>query len=197
VLLTISSAVLAVGNQALAQNELTPRDLVLPKAGTPASLPPTIELNTSGDIDLAIAGGSAFLKQYKEPKTRGPRDVAIFRDTSPAVVFVVTPNGFGSGSLIEGDLILTSAHVVGRYRQVNIIYKPIHPYGKPSAQDFTTAEIIKIDPIRDLALLHPFALPSRLVKLIKVAAQDNIEVGADVHAIGHPTARRGHIPPVS
>jgi Trypsin-like peptidase domain len=51
----------------------------------------------------------------------------------------------------------------------------------------TTAEVIKIDTARDLALLRPFALPSTLVKPIKVAPQDNIEVGADVHAIGHPT----------
>jgi Trypsin-like peptidase domain len=41
--------------------------------------------------------------------------------------------------------------------------------------------------VRDLALLQPRALPSRGIKPIKIAAQDTIEVGSDVRAIGHPT----------
>src|SRR5262249_62247933 len=36
-------------------------------------------------------------------------------------------------------------------------------------------------------LLQPRSLPARLIKPIKVAPGDNLEVGADVHAIGHPT----------
>jgi hypothetical protein len=87
--------------------------------------------------------------------------------------------------LIDGGYILTNWHVVSGYRQVNVIYKPVDPFGK--ATEITTADVIKIDSVRDLAMLRPLALPSRFVKPIKVATQDNIEVGADVHAIGHPT----------
>src|SRR5262249_1261133 len=47
--------------------------------------------------------------------------------------------------------------------------------------------VIKTDPVHDLALLRPKALPSRAIKPIIIATQDNIEVGADVRAIGHPT----------
>lgn len=50
----------------------------------------------------------------------------------------------------------------------------------------TTAKVIKIDPVRDLALLEPVRLPSRPIKPIKIAAQDTIKIGDDVHAIGHP-----------
>jgi S1-C subfamily serine protease len=187
VILASSWALLEVTSQAFAQTELSAGDLVLPKSGTPGTLPPSIELNTSGDVGLATAGGSAFLKQYREPKLRAARDVTLYRNISPAVTLVITPSGFGSGSLIDGGRILTNWHVVRGNRQVNIIYKPADPFGKPSTLGMTTAEIIKIDSVRDLALLQPLALPSRLVKPIKVAGQDNIEVGADVHAIGHPT----------
>ena len=38
-----------------------------------------------------------------------------------------------------------------------------------------------------LALLHPKSLPTRSIKPIKVLPNDNLEVGADVQAIGHPT----------
>jgi hypothetical protein len=46
--------------------------------------------------------------------------------------------------------------------------------------------------MHDLAFLRPKAVPSRSINPIKVAPQDNIEVGADVHAIGHPTGGLGH-----
>jgi S1-C subfamily serine protease len=41
--------------------------------------------------------------------------------------------------------------------------------------------------MHDLALLRPKAVASHSINPIKVAPQDNIEVGADVHAISHPT----------
>jgi S1-C subfamily serine protease len=49
------------------------------------------------------------------------------------------------------------------------------------------ADVVKVDRTRDLALLQPKALPSRLIKPIKILPSDSLEVGADVHAIGHPT----------
>ena len=118
--------------------------------------------------------------------TRGARDIAVYRATSPAVVLVVTKDGFGSGSLLDNKTILTNWHVVRGHRQVNVIFKPTDPFGKPSNDDLVAAQVIKIDR-SDLALLRPSAVPSHLINPIKVAPQDNIEVGEDVHAIGHPT----------
>ena len=188
VIVGIFSLLLPISGQAVTQEGLSAKSLVLPQPGSPGPLPSDIELNTSADPGVAAAGGSAFLKKYRERRTtRSGRDISIFRNTASAVVLVVTASGFGSGSLIDGGQILTNWHVVQGNSQTSIIYKPVDPYGKPSAQDMTTAEVIKLDRVRDLALLRPFAVPSRLVRRIKVAPQDNIEVGADVHAIGHPT----------
>jgi hypothetical protein len=54
----LSTALLAVSSQVFAQNELSAGDLVFPQPGIPGALPSSIELNTSGDVGLATAGGS-------------------------------------------------------------------------------------------------------------------------------------------
>jgi S1-C subfamily serine protease len=78
--------------------------------------------------------------------------------------------------------------MVTGYRQVNVIFKPTDPFGKPYNDDMVAAQVIKTDAMHDLALLRPKAvLPSHSINPIKVAPLDNIEVGADVHAIGRPT----------
>jgi len=183
--------ILSLNGYAKAQSELDTQ-LLSPIPGEPRSFPgdlnPTVD-NSGADIGSAIAAGSAFLKEYKtnERTTRGARNIAIFRDAAPAVVLVVTNDGIGSGSLLDNGTILTNWHVVSGNKQVNVIFKPTDPLGKLSSQDMVAADVVKVDRTRDLALLQPKTLPSRLIKPIKVALGDNLEVGADVHAIGHPT----------
>jgi S1-C subfamily serine protease len=185
--------VLALGHNAIAENELHQRDLALPIPGEPKSFSsdtPNID-GSSADVGSTIAAGTAFLEEFKtnERTIRGARNVTIFRDAAPAVVLVVANDGIGSGSLLENGTILTNWHVVSGNRQVNVIFKPTDPLGKLSSQDLVAADVIKVDRTRDLAMLQPKALPSRLIKPIKVAPGDNLEVGADVHAIGHPTGQ--------
>jgi S1-C subfamily serine protease len=183
---------LTLSNLAIAQSEFDSRNLLLPTPGEPRSFPgdvaPKVE-NLGTDIGSTIAAGSAFLREYKSNvhATRNTRDIAVYRDAAPAVVLVVVKDGFGSGSLLEDHTILTNWHVVEGYHQVNVIFKPADPFRAPSKDDMVAAQVIKTDPVHDLALLRPKALPARAIKPIGVATQDNIEVGADVHAIGHPT----------
>jgi S1-C subfamily serine protease len=177
--------------QAIAQDQLYPSDLVMPLPGEPGAFPTnaTATVDILGtDVGSTVAAGSAFMKEYtSNVHTRGPRDIAVYRTAAPAVVLVDTKDGFGSGSLLDNKTILTSLHVVKGYRQVNVIFKPTDPFGKLSNDDLVAAQVIKIDTVRDLALLRPKAVPSHPIKPIKVAPFDNIEVGEDVHAIGHPT----------
>jgi S1-C subfamily serine protease len=175
----------------VAQSELGSHDLVPPIPGEQKSFSAeTPIIDSSGaDIGSTVAAGSVFMKQFKtnERTFRGARNVAIFRDAAPAVVLVVTNDGIGSGSLLENGTILTNWHVISGNRQVNVIFKPTDPLGKLSSQDMMAADVVKVDRARDLALLQPRTVPARLIKPIKVAPGDNLEVGADVHAIGHPT----------
>jgi hypothetical protein len=121
---------LAFNCQAIAQNQPDPADLVLPTPGEPQSLPSDVKSSLDGssvDIGATVAGASAFLKEYKSNvrAIRSARDIAVYRDVSPAVVLVVTNEGFGSGSLLlENNTILTNWHVVKGYRQVNVVFNP-------------------------------------------------------------------------
>jgi Trypsin-like peptidase domain len=82
-------------------------------------------------------------------------------------------------------MILTNFHMVDHNREVTIIFKPTDPSGKPSKDEVVKADVIKIDVLRDLALVRPRSLPNHAIHPLQISSQD-IEVGADVRAIGHP-----------
>jgi S1-C subfamily serine protease len=193
ILSTAAIICLSAWCQVIAQDQLYPSDLLVPLPGEPGPFPTNVIATVDSlgtDVGSTIAAGSAFLKEYRSKvHTRGPHDIAVYRDAAPAVVMVLTKDGFGSGSLLDNKTILTSLHVVKGYRQVNVIFKPTDPFGKLSNDDLVAAQVIETDTVRDLALLRPKAVPSHLINPIKVAPQDNIEVGEDVHAIGHPTGK--------
>jgi hypothetical protein len=148
---------------------------------------PTVDA-LGADVGSTIAAGSAFLREYKtnERVLRGARNVAVFRDAAPAVVLVVTKDIRGSGSLLENGMILTNWHVVNANRQVNVLFKPIGSAGTLSDRDMIAADVVKSDQTSDLALLEPRGVPTRLIDRLKVAPDNVLEIGADVHAIGHP-----------
>jgi S1-C subfamily serine protease len=119
------------------------------------------------------------------PHTRGAHDISIFRDAAPSVVLILTKNGLGTGSFIQDNVILTSLHVLDHNREVTVVFKPSDPNGKPNQDEIVKADAIKIDVQRDLALVRPRTLPNRTVRPLQISLKD-VEVGADVAAIGHP-----------
>jgi S1-C subfamily serine protease len=72
---------------------------------------------------------------------------------------------------------------------VTVVFKPSDPSGKPAQDEVTEGEVIKVDVQRDLALVRPRSLPSRTVRPLQISSTD-LEVGADVAAIGHPEGQR-------
>ncbi|WP_342712879.1 serine protease [Bradyrhizobium sp. B124] len=143
--------------------------------------------------DLGGLSGSVLAKYAKArvgdaPYTgRGRHDSEIYRALSPSVVIIVTDTSLGSGSYIGlGDSILTNWHVVKGFNKVALLFKPTTEGAKPSEADIEIADVVKVDPTRDLALLHISATP-RDLKPIALGSEADIQVGADVHAIGHPT----------
>jgi S1-C subfamily serine protease len=146
--------------------------------------------NLAANIDdLSVTAFSSALQRLSPsltPRVRGAKEIALFRDISPSVVLIVTKDGLGSGSAVSAGDILTNWHVVGDYKQVGIIYKPADNFARPEGRNLVLAEVIKTDRIRDLALVRPLTVPSK-VRPIEIATQDDIEVGSDVHAIGHPS----------
>lgn len=118
--------------------------------------------------------------------TRGRHDSEIYKAISPEVVIIVTQNSLGSGTYIGGDKILTNWHVVKGSQNAGIFFKPQIEGDKPAENSLLMARVVKVDPTFDLALLQLPTSPQNLLP-IKFASEADIQIGADVHAIGHPT----------
>jgi serine protease Do len=86
--------------------------------------------------------------------------------------------GVGSGFIIEPGLIITNAHVVRGAARVIILY-----HDGVSEE----AEVIALDPYRDLALLRI----DRNIKAASLGDSDSINVGEIVLAIGSPLGLPG------
>ncbi len=131
----------------------------------------------------ALAG----LKPENANTLRGTKSIQLYRQTSPAVVLIVTEQGLGSGSLLSGKGdILTNWHVVGDNPVVGVVFKPRQEGQKISSADVRPAKVIRFDEVADLAIVHVSSVPDGLTP-IALGNSAEIVVGADVHAIGHPT----------
>ena len=157
-------------------------DLAIPGVAqkSPISVP-AMDASAYANISTAEALATQFTDAI--PHTRSTQDVALFRQVSPSVVLILTKDASGSGSLLQGNDILTSFHVIDHNQQVRVVFKPAEANGRANVDEVVTGDVVKVDVQRDLALIRPHSLPKR--RPLEIAQQD-IEVGADVHAIGHP-----------
>jgi len=184
----IAAATLFVASLALAQEQLPTENLRMPERGSPETSQtklPTLRSPLLEGVTPGKALSAVEKLRPERPQTRGAHDSAIYRDTAPAVVLIVTNDGLGSGTLLKSGNILTDAHVVGAAKQVGVIFKPTEMRA-PNNSDIIRGDVLRIDQVRDLAIVHPASVPES-AKTLDVDANDAFEVGADVHAIGHPT----------
>ena len=128
----------------------------------------------------------ASLQQDSMGLTRSSLGSNIFRMVAPSVVLIVTEDSLGSGTLInsKGE-ILTNLHVVGSNNEVGVIFKPLNNTEAIDKKTIRRARVIKIDEVTDLALIQVLEFPSS-AKPISLAESYDVNIGADVHAIGHP-----------
>lgn len=119
------------------------------------------------------------------PKSRGPVDIEVFKKAAPATVLVLTNNGFGTGSLIDAQgAVLTNNHVIADAREIAVVFRP-KDGNPPTRENALPASVIRADPLRDLALLHVARVPVEAA-VLPLGDMDKLQVGEDVHAIGHP-----------
>ena len=136
---------------------------------------------------LKIMENSKDTELYSSSDTRGVKEIRIFEETAPAVVFIATytPPGHGSGVLISNDgEIFTNSHVVGNAKKVFIYFMPKNG-GKYSKEDYMTGMVVNNNKTVDLALIKLTNKPVG-VKPLSLANASSIKIGQDVHAIGHP-----------
>ena len=154
--------------------------------GIPNDVLPPSDAPSVDELSASLIG-QALGTLFKDsvPHTRGAKDILLFKKVAPSVVWIRTKDSLGSGTLLSNNTILTNRHVVGNERQVTVVFKPSDPSGKPKDDEVVRADVIKLDSQRDLALLRPASIPSR--RPLDISAEDGIDVGTDVGAIGHPT----------
>jgi V8-like Glu-specific endopeptidase len=122
-----------------------------------------------------------------ERPLRGARETQIYKMHSRAVVLVATKDGLGSGSLIDASgMVLTNWHVIKGYTTVAVIFKPIIEGKEPTKTDMRRGVVIRVDEVADLALIKVDSVPVGIAPIVLGQIAD-VAVGADVHAIGHPT----------
>jgi S1-C subfamily serine protease len=118
-------------------------------------------------------------------KTRGAKNIEVYKKAVAATVLIETDRGLGSGSVIgtRGE-VLTNWHVIEGASRITVYFKPEE--GGQARKDLAfTATPIKVDQVADLALLQIQAPPPGLHPL-ELGNLKELEVGQDVHAIGHP-----------
>jgi S1-C subfamily serine protease len=119
--------------------------------------------------------------------SRSAKDAQIYRNISPSVVLIVSKDGLGSGSLLGSTgTVLTNYHVVKGNSTVAVVFKPAAEGTRPTRDDMKVGQVVKYDEIADLALVRVSDVPLGRAP-IRLGSNDEISVGADVHAIGHPT----------
>jgi S1-C subfamily serine protease len=161
----------------------------------------------AGPAPAAGAGGAALVAklaarpaQTKEPLVYASalgrveqliavsrqRDGAkLYRDLAPGVVLVVAEDGLGSGAIVSPQgAVLTNWHVVAGHDTVGVAFLP--PLGQTVRQsDIYEARVVRLDMIADLALIE-IKNPPPAMTVLQVGDMNDIQIGAEVHAIGHP-----------
>jgi S1-C subfamily serine protease len=123
--------------------------------------------------------------------TRGVGGSLVYKKAAPAVVVVVSIKGkediegMGSGAILDAEgHVVTNWHVVQDIPEAVVILKP--STGVEIREDLVfAARVVKVDALSDLALLK-IKNPPKNLPTLKLGSIKEVEVGQEVHAIGHP-----------
>ena len=99
----------------------------------------------------------------------------IFDKVSPAIAYIQTGIGSGSGVLIEGGYVVTNAHVVWPFGTARVVF--------PDGTEFEQVPVKGWDLLTDLAVLGPVDSHAQPATL---RDGENIPIGSDLYLIGYP-----------
>ena len=104
-----------------------------------------------------------------------PPAARVYDKVSPSIAYIETPATKGSGVLIEGGYVVTSAHVVWPYDTVRVVF--------PGGTEFLEVPVKGLDLLADLAVLGPIDAPTRGLQLVD---GESLPIGAETFLIGYP-----------
>ncbi len=124
----------------------------------------------------AAAGRAAGLLNFPQQTDAAHLHAgAIYRMIAPAVVFIDTPTGTGSGLLLDNGYIVTNAHVVWPYDEARVVFS--------NGDEFPATPLANVDEIVDLAVLGPLDVETPSLPL---ADGEDLPIGDEVYLIGYP-----------
>ena len=142
--------------------QATPRPAVAPIVTSPASTTPLVTPTQT--------------PTHAPVPVNTPTLASMVEDISPSVVQIVTPDGNGSGFVIDAHgRIVTNAHVVKGLSEVEVRFTGGRTY---------TGRILGVDEVADVAIID--INPYRSLKAIELGDADEIMVGEDVIVMGFP-----------
>ena len=121
--------------------------------------------------------------------TVAPTPVQIFSEVSPSIAFIETLAGTGSGVLIEGGYVVTSAHVVWPFDTARVVF--------PDGSEFLDAPVKGWDLMADVAVIGPVDASQAPLELsdgrVRVIGSDTFLIGypGEVEAFPQPAFTRG------
>lgn len=122
-----------------------------------------------------------------EPYRTGP-GARAFGKAADSVVYIITDNGTGTGLIIdERGLILTDWHVVKEAKTIAAVFRPksVADLGKNL---IITANVLKIDPENDLAVLQ-LPHPPGDMQPVTFGDVSKVRIGDQVFSIGLSTPK--------
>jgi len=153
-------------------------------------------------IDTKLIDKIIQLASTVPGKTRSQKDAKLYKKVVKSVVYIKTPANeeglFSSGTgfvISKEGKIITNYHVIQKdgeevkedsvlngYPEVLVAFQPKRGTSKLK---YLKANIVKVNPTLDLALLKLIEKPKNLIPL-EFSNNADIEIGHDAHAIGHP-----------
>ena len=135
-------------------------------------------------LDLPAPPGIAALLAARpvDLTRRGSKEVGIYRRVAPTTVFIQQGNSTCTGTLVSSDgKILTCWHCVTGKGIVSVRLHPTH-----GRNQLVAARVLRTDAGADLALLQ-LVDPPKTLRSLPLGKAEDIQVGADVYAVGHPS----------
>ncbi len=128
------------------------------------------------------------LSQAKS-NTRSATDKKVFKELSSPTIIIKAGQELGAGVLIDKKgTFLTNWHILKDQKSALIAFKP-KIGNKPNKNNYYVANVIREDPVKDLALLQLLnseVVTDKNIKPITFSKMKNIDVGEDIYTIGHP-----------
>lgn len=147
------------------------------------------------ELDITLINEKRLNINFENIKeTKRSSGANIYTKVLPSVVKILSNTGHGTGIILSNKgngLIITNYHVVEGYETVGVIFG-----NDDEKKETHLATVLKFNAISDLALL---SLNSKQNSLVPIkSSEDEIKIGEDVHAIGHPlgqdwTYTRGYV----